>query len=323
MKFFNQFRKYHLMDEAGGEGGAGGAGGGGAGSLLGGTGDGGNGTGDGGSGDSGGASGGKGNPPPAKAASAAGTADWRSSIPKELQEDASLKKFPDVSALAGAYVNAQKLIGADKIAVPNPKTATAEDWTNVWKKLGLPETADKYDVKFKDGVTIDQDFAKQFRENAHKAGVLPSQAQALADWFSDINAGSEKAAMAAQKAAFDKEVGELKTEWGNAFDAKIGRVNKMLKDAGAAEYFQKKGYGSDPTLFKYLDFMAEKLYKDAKIVTGGDNGGGGRTPQEIKAAIGRLQADVAYNSKDHPGHNAAVQEMKTLWEELKPPVDKK
>ena len=314
MKLFNQFRKYMLMDEAGGDGGAP--------SLLGGSSGGGDPAGGGGSGGADGDPGGEGNPPTAKPAAGAGAADWRSALPKELQEDASIKKFPSVEAMAGAYINAQKLIGADKIGVPNPKTATAEDWENVWNKLGRPGL-DKYEVKFGEGTTIDKDFAEDFRKNAHKAGLLPSQAQALAEWFSSVNTGAEQKAAAAFKQQFDKQVSELRTEWGNAFDAKIGRVNKMLGDMGATKYFKDKGYGADVTLYKYLDSVAEKLYKEQKLVDGNAGGKQVRTPQEIKAAIGKLQADNAYMTKAHPGHAAAVQEMADLWNEYHGTVDKK
>ena len=319
MKLFNQYRKYILMDADPG------AGGGGAGGSLITSPEGGNGAGGGGSGDSagGGDSGKGGDSNAGKSASGGSAADWRSTLPKELQDNETLKKYSSVSDLAGAYVNASKLIGGDKLPIPNPKTATAADWENVWNKLGRP-ALDKYELKFKDGVTIDKEFSEQFKQNAHKAGLLPQQAQALADWFSDLNTGVEQKVAAQTKAQFDKQVGELRGEWGSAFDAKIGRVNKMLQDMGAAKYFQEKGYGSDPMIFKYLDYAAERLYKEHKLLD--PNGGAGgkqvRTPNEIKAAIAKMQTDVAYLTKDHPGHKIAVEEMAALHQELHP-VDKK
>ena len=321
MRLFNQYRKYILMAP---EGDGGGAGGGGAGGSLIGAGGGSDTSGGGGSGDPG-SNAGNGNTDADKGKAAGGgsTTDWRSSLPKELQDDPTIKKFPTVDALAKSYLSAQGMIGADKIVIPNAKTATAEDWENVFNKLGRP-ALDKYELKFKEGATIDKEFSEEFRKNAHKAGLLPSQAQSLAEWLSDINQGAEAKAIEARKQEFTTGVDGLKKDWGNAFDAKIGRVNKMLADMGATKYFQDKGYGGDPMIFKYLDYAAERLYKDAKIVDGSNGGGNNaRTPNEIKAAIGRLQVDTAYNSKTHPGHAAAVQEMKALHEELHPAVDKK
>lgn len=319
MKFFNQYRKYVLMDSANdGGGGDGGA----APSLLDNPGGGSDSPGSGGTTDSSsGGTGGTGDPAPAKPAKGGSSSDWRSALPKELQDDATIKKFPSVDALAGAYLNAQKLIGADKIAVPNPKTATPEDWENVFNKLGRP-ALDKYEVKFKDGESVDKDFAEAFRANAHKAGLLPSQAQALADWFSGRRSEAEQKYIENQRNELKTQVENLKKDWGNTFDARIGRVNKMLQEAGATEYFKKTGYGSDATLYRYLDAFAEKLYKDHKLVDG-STGKAPRTKDEIQAAISKMHADPAYTNKNHPAHNAAVKEMQSLFQELHPGVDKK
>ena len=116
--------------------------------------------------------------------------DWRATLPESIREDATLKKYKSVDDLAGAYINAQKLIGGNKMVVPNENT-TEDEWKDIFKKLGVPEKVDDYKVKFKDGSTIQEDFVKDFQATAHKLGVLPKQAQALAEWFSDINLGSE------------------------------------------------------------------------------------------------------------------------------------
>lgn len=319
MKFINQYRKYVLMNEAGGDGG--GDAGGGAPDLTGGTGGGGNDPGSGGSGDPAGGGSGGNDPDKAKPPAGGPPADWRSTLPKELQDNETLKKYKDVAGLAGAYINATKMIGGDKIPVPNPKTSTDKDWENTWDKLGRP-ALDKYEVKFGDDKSVDKDFAEAFRTNAHKAGLLPKQAQALADWFNGRRTETEQKFTADRNNYIKEQVEGLKQEWGNAFDAKIGRVNKMLKDAGAIEHFKKQGYGTDATLYKFLDSFAEKLYKDHKLVDGA-TGKNVRTKDEVKAAIAKLHADPAYTTKDHPAHNATVKEMQALYEELHPTVDKK
>jgi len=253
---------------------------------------------------------GAGNPPGGNA-----PADWKSTLPKELQDNETLKRFKSPTDVAAAYINAQKLISGDKMPVPN-KDWTDSDWQNFHKKAGLPESVDKYEVKFKDGVAIEPDFVKQFKENAHKAGILPKQAQHLAEWFSDITKSSESEMIAQQKKQFDTGVAELRNEWGNAFDLNIARANKLIKELGAVDHFQKNGYGSDPILMKHLANLAKEKYKDASIVEGHQNGAGAaRTPGEIDAEIGRMQMDPAYNSNSHPGHKAAVEKMSALHQE--------
>ena len=54
--------------------------------------------------------------------------DWKASLSDEIRNEKSLENISDISSLAKGYVHAQKLVGADKIPVPN-KHATEEDWT--------------------------------------------------------------------------------------------------------------------------------------------------------------------------------------------------
>ena len=60
--------------------------------------------------------------------------DWRSTIPEEIRGHKSLEHIQDVGALAKSYVNAQSMIGADKIAIPG-KHATDDDWGEVYRRL--------------------------------------------------------------------------------------------------------------------------------------------------------------------------------------------
>ena len=65
-------------------------------------------------------------------------------IPEELREHPSLAPIKDVGNLARSYVNAQRLIGSDK--VPLPANPTDEDLDNIYSKLGRPEDASGYEI---------------------------------------------------------------------------------------------------------------------------------------------------------------------------------
>ena len=61
---------------------------------------------------------------PAEVAQGGSGDDFLSMIPEEIREHPSLSPIKDVSNLARSYVNAQRLIGADKLPLPaNPSDA--------------------------------------------------------------------------------------------------------------------------------------------------------------------------------------------------------
>lgn len=249
---------------------------------------------------------------------AAGTAnsDWKSSLPKELQEEPSLKLFNDVGALAKSYISAQKLVGAEKIALPS-KHATDEDWKGIYEKLGLPKEIKDYDVKFKEGASLQEDFVSAFKETSHKAGILPKQAQAIADWFSEANAKAEERISNEYKSAQTKNIEGLKTEWGAAFELKISKARQVLSEAGSkelSEYLETSGLGNDTNLIRLLASIGDKFYSEGKEKGSRGSMDSAYAPKEAQREMTKIQGDAThpYWVKEHPGHKAAVEEMQNL-----------
>lgn len=305
----------HLMDQAGATGGSGGAT-----SLL--TSDQGGGSGGSTQGNAGSVSGT--DKQAAAADSSAGgssggnaASDWKSQLPAELQKDATLSKFTDISTLARSYINAQKLIGADKVPVPN-KNFSDEDWKNFYAKIGLPESVDKYEIKPKNESVIDKEFLKNFKETAHKSGVLPKQAQQLIDWFTDVSLESGKKFEETQKAAYEKEISGLKEEWGNAFDLKLSQAKKVLStyaDKEMLEYLDSSGLGNNTKLVRLLSKIGQEVFKEDSEKGGGAGFSEALSPAEAIKKANDIMADKEhpYYNKSHPNHKAAVQEVQNLF----------
>lgn len=249
--------------------------------------------------------------------------DWKSALPKELQEEPSLKSFNDPVALAKSYVHAQKLIGADKIAIPS-KHATEDDWKQVYAKLGLPADVKEYDIKFKEGVSIDENFLNDFKTNAHKAGILPKQAQALADWFSEANAQAEERITNEYRANQTKQLEALKTEWGVAFQNNLVKAQQVLREAGSPElisYLEDTGLGNDVNLIRLLSNIGTKFFSEGTEKGGRNSNDPTYTPKDAMKEINKIQGDSSHPFwvKDHPGHRAAVEEMQNLYKMAYPP----
>lgn len=265
-------------------------------------------------------------PPPAQGTPAAppptNAPEWVKSLPADLQDDPSIKKFTEVSTLAKAYKNLEKQLGKEKIPVPD-QHATEEDWQNIFKKLGHPDF-DKYDVKFKDGVSIDPKFAEEFKKNAHALGILPKQAQKLAEWFSDVNKGAEGKVEEARKEAVKTAATALQKEWGKDFDFEMQKTVGFLQTHAPKEFLEfidTSGLGSNVQFIKFLNSVQKKYVTEGKEVNSGQEGSlGGIAPSEAKKKALAITADMthAYNIKGHPNHKAAVLEVAELWEVVYP-----
>ena len=110
--------------------------------------------------------------------------DWKASLSDEIRADKSLENIKDIEGLAKSYVHAQKLVGADKIPVPN-KFATDKDWDAVYQKLGRPENPSGYKYDLPEDQSINQEALKNFSDQAHKLGLLPGQANGVVKFYND------------------------------------------------------------------------------------------------------------------------------------------
>lgn len=241
-------------------------------------------------------------------------ASWRDKLPEEIRDNPSLSKFKDPLEVAKAYVNAQKMIGADKLVLPN-KNSGDEDWNQVFDKLGRPESPDKYEVSLPENSHIDEEFVKPFQEQAHKLGLLPKQVQGLVEWFSTTDAEAQAKAQTEYKSTLDEKINGLKSEWGAAFDNKLHKVNLAIREFGGEELLSKieqSDLGNDVDFLKLMAAVGEQTLSEDKLKGGGT--GSSMTPNQAKQEYTKIIGDMAhpYHNKSHPGHAEAVKEVQRL-----------
>jgi len=240
--------------------------------------------------------------------------DWKASLSDEIRADKSLENIKDVEGLAKSYVHAQKLVGADKIPVPN-KFATEKDWDAVYQKLGRPEDASGYKYDLPEDQTIDETALKNFSDQAHKLGLLPGQANGMVKFYNEMQAASLQEQDSVAIAARENSSKELKQEWGQAYDQKISQANNLAKTVGIGELFDTNladgtKLGDNPVMIKAFAELAAKMGEDSITQSSGPIY---QTPAQIEKEIGNLtQAGSAYWDKTHPNHNIAVEEVKAL-----------
>jgi len=145
--------------------------------------------------------------------------DWKASLSDEIRADKSLENIKDVEGLAKSYVHAQKLVGADKIPVPN-KFATEKDWDAVYQKLGRPEDASGYKYDLPEDQTIDETALKNFSDQAHKLGLLPGQANGMVKFYNEMQAASLQEQDSVAIAARENSAQRTKTRMGPSIRSK-------------------------------------------------------------------------------------------------------
>jgi len=244
--------------------------------------------------------------------------NFRDHIDETLRDDPSLSTYKDLNGMAKSLINAQKMIGADKIAIPG-SWATDEDWSQVYDKLGRPGASDGYNIETNEVMT--ENDVGWFQDVAHKVGLNTNQAQALFGEYTDLVSNIREQSTTDLTNLSNERESELRREWGNNFEARIEGANNVVaefssEDAGILDIQLSDGsvLGDHPAFVRMTsgiaEFMASKLGEDT--FSGRDNEPG-MSSADIQLEMSKLtQQGSPYWIKDHPDHDNAVAEVMRL-----------
>ena len=248
--------------------------------------------------------------------------DWRSMISEDLRGDASLQHIGSIDAMAKSYINAQKMVGADKIAIPG-NWGTDEDWGLVYNKLGRPDTPEAYELELSEDASGFDDW---YRQTAHKIGLNNRQAAALAAEYEEFaQANLQPRQMSdADYAAYEEQVTtQLREDLGNNWEDRLSLANDMLAEFDAPQLSEVQLsdgtlLGDNPEMIKFFVSVAE-----AVVDATGEDGFAGRDSRpsvsdtELQDRISQLtQQNGPYWQKEHPDHDRIVDEVFRLREVL-------
>src|SRR6056300_2073457 len=244
------------------------------------------------------------------------TNSWKDSISEEFRQDPNIAKFTEIDALAKSYINATRMIGQDKVAVPN-NNSTDDQWNEVYDKLGRPESPDTYQLDIKsEAVPLDEGAIKSFAENAHQLGLNNKQAQGILEFYKNSMEGSLQQNQVDMETAQANAEQELRKEWGRAYEdniKKAGAVAKANMDANILDMQLKDGtrLGDHPSVIKGFANIANLMSEDKLVSTESENVSQGI---DYDAEISKIvnDRDGPYWNKAHPDHDKMVQKVFNL-----------
>ena len=241
---------------------------------------------------------------------------WKEAISEEFREDPNIAKFTELDALAKSYINATRMIGQDKVAIPN-ENSTDDQWQEVYGKLCRPESPDKYQLEANsDVVPLDEGAIKSFAENAHQLGLNNKQAQGILEFYKNSMEGSVQQNQVDMETAQANAEQELRKEWGRAYEdniKKAGAVAKANMDANILDMQLKDGtrLGDHPAIIKGFANIANLMSEDKLVSTESESVSQG---VDYNAEISKIvnDRDGPYWNKAHPDHDKVVQQVFTL-----------
>lgn len=244
--------------------------------------------------------------------------NWTDLLPDDVKGDACFKSIKTFPALAKSFQAAQRLVGADKVALPG-KNSTKEEREAFFNKLGRPETPEGYKFVKPENVPADKwddTRVKAFAAKAHSMGITQEQFAELLNYDTELKLQGMQQSEQAKTITQTENMGKLQTKWGAAFHQQLAKAQRGASLApGGIKFFEDKGLADDPEILEFLADIGGKISEDHIRGTAQT-----LVPSDALSKIKEIQGNKQhpYNIKDHPAHKNAVAEMERLFAQAYP-----
>lgn len=244
--------------------------------------------------------------------------EWLTGVDADLINDPSLTAIQDVPSLVKSYISAQKMVGKDKAVIPDGNSSD-EDWTNFYRKAGLPDTMEGYELTSPEGMYSDEQSAA-IKKLAFENNIMPSQMAKILEMQNDYRVEANTHSAEDDQALIDAGLQELKDEWGEeGYTANISKAQTVIDEFGGDDmmkYIEESGLGDDPMLIRLLAKIGENLTEDTFQEDAVAHLG--ISKEDAEAEVAKIFGDDTspYWNGSHANHERVVKRMAKLNEIL-------
>lgn len=233
--------------------------------------------------------------------------DWRVKLAngdeKELKR---LSRFASEADVWKAYRELEKKRDSGEYKKAYPKDGSPEEIAQWRKDNNVPDSADKYDLSFDDGLVISDDdkpIIDLFVSDMHGVNATNDQVKAAIKSYYELQR-QQVQRMEEADSAFEEEGEEvLRTEWGGEYKKNIKAMRGLLdqlpddvRDSFAtARTADGKLIGNHPEVIKWLTRMAYEINPVASVMPAvGDN-----ASKSINDEIGDIEKMIRDPKSDY------------------------
>lgn len=250
-------------------------------------------------------------------------ADWQKRFAgedeKELKQVARYQSPEDVWKKARSL---EKRLSSGEFRPTKPKDAKPEELAAWRKDMGIPDTHDKYELKFDSGLVIgkeDKAVVDRFLKAAHDRDYTPEQVKGAVEWY--FQDRDQQVRELAEKDEGDrvKAIDTVASEWGGKFSSYKNRIENYISffPESIRESLKSARFPDGTALFNSPDFLKAIVALSLKDIPDGVHvAGGGDVAKTMVDRYQEIQKVMATDRKKYDKDDSMQKEMRGLIEAL-------
>ena len=239
-------------------------------------------------------------------------------VDDEILKSPAFKSFTSVDDVVKSHYHAQKLIGADKVAVPT-KSSSPEEWKAFYQKGGLPATIDDYKAELPASMD-NAEFNKALVAKAYEMNIRPDQLAIIAAQMEANNDKIVNDYQESQKQEVAQTLDGLKKEWGGDFQRNLVQAQRVIQHFGGDETLKavlESPLANDGSFLRLMAKIGGKLVKEDTFSQDVVQHFG-TSREEAQKEINKMLGDMngPYYDSGHAQHKDSVKKMLRFQEIL-------
>ncbi|MEE9366718.1 MAG: hypothetical protein V3W44_08535 [Dehalococcoidales bacterium] len=244
---------------------------------------------------------------------------WTTSLPEDMRESGSLKRYDTAEAAHRGHLDLEKKMGGNADTLLHiPEESDTEGWNALFTKLGRPDSHEKYGFPDlgpnADPDDLDEVMRGQLAQGFHAANLTTKQAEQIYNTMITAQDDQLKRAKAEVAGKNEASTAALKAEWGVKYEDNLGLAKRAF--AVFPESLQviiaDSGFTQDIDYIKGFHKFGQFLGEDGSAGGSGAGGFGGMNKEQASVKLTEFTSDAektkALNDLRSPGHAAAKAE---------------
>ena len=239
---------------------------------------------------------------------------WAELVQSKFKDNSVVMNTKSAEDAITQLINAQKLVGSNKVALPG-ENASEDEWAEFFSKVGRPDTADDY--KLGEDLGLPEDLMQVMKAQAHKLGYTNKQLNELLGTYKEWAASQAETSEAERIKSFEAAEAELKGKYGDLYEAKVHTANNLIGKFGTDEIskrLEETGLGNDPKFIDMMIKIADQFADDTAI--GEALNTDLSSVNQAKREIASLRADDTFQKKLFDAGATGHKEALIRWQEL-------
>lgn len=242
---------------------------------------------------------------------------------EDFAKDPNLAKFKTPAEVMKSYKELQSQIGKPRFDVP-AQDAPPEQVSDFYKKLGVPETPDAYDLKPDANIPEHNDetnvaFLKAFGDIAHELKLTTGQAKGMQKFFDDLTVKINSEQTAAMEAS-DEQLDEMLTKaLGDDKAVATERIKQTLEKVLPPEMrplIAEKMSNEALLALSLLDKHYQATYGKSDQNIGDEGKQTGKSLADLRKEAQDLMATKEYQNPIDPGHRAMKERVNAAYKSI-------